>query len=102
MQSQKDFNAYIGDKVRSISTLFGTRVTRNETVVDDEYNYIRPYTKTITAEVSAAVFSSAENQPLDYVVKYFYPDKKQISGANTKAAITGGRTANLERGQADH
>ena len=78
MQSQKDFNAYIGDKVRSISTLFGTRVTRNETVVDDEYNYIRPYTKTITpftAEVSAAVFSSAENQPLDYVVKYFYPDK---------------------------
>ena len=80
MQSQKDFNAYIGDKVRSISTLFGTRVTRNETVVDDEYNYIRPYTKTITpftAEVSAAVFSSAENQPLDYVVKYFYPDKSK-------------------------
>ena len=80
MQSQKDFNAYIGDKVRSISTLFGTRVTRNETVVDDEYNYIRPYTKTITpftAEVSAAVFSSAENQPLDYVVKYFYPDKNK-------------------------
>ena len=80
MQSQKDFNAYIGDKVRSISTLFGTRVTRNETVVDDEYNYIRPYTKTttpFTAEVSAAVFSSAENQPLDYVVKYFYPDKNK-------------------------
>lgn len=80
MQSQKDFNAYIGDKVRSISTLLGTRVTRNETVVDDEYNYIRPYTKTITpftAEVSAAVFSSAENQPLDYVVKYFYPDKNK-------------------------
>lgn len=80
MQSQKDFNAYIGDKVRSISTLFGTRVTRNETVVDDEYNYIRPYTKTITpftAEVSATVFSSAENQPLDYVVKYFYPDKNK-------------------------
>ena len=80
MQSQKDFNAYIGDKVRSISTLFGTRVTRNETVVDDEYNYIRPYTKTITpftAEVSAAVFSSAENQPLDYVVRYFYPDKNK-------------------------
>lgn len=80
MQSQKDFNAYIGDKVRSISTLLGTRVTRNETVVDDEYNYIRPYTKTITpftAEVSATVFSSAENQPLDYVVKYFYPDKNK-------------------------
>lgn len=80
MQSQKDFNAYIEDKVRLISTLFGTRVTRNETVVDDEYNYIRPYTKTITpftAEVSAAVFSSAENQPLDYVVKYFYPDKNK-------------------------
>lgn len=80
MQSQKDFNTYIGDKVRSISTLFGTRVTRNETVIDDEYNYIRPYAKTITpftSEVSATVFSSAENQPLDYVVKYFYPDKNK-------------------------
>ena len=80
MQSQKDFNSYIEDKVRSISTLLGTRVTRNETVVDDEYNYIRPYTKTITpftAEVSATVFSSAENQPLDYVIKYFYPDKNK-------------------------
>ena len=27
--------------------------------------------------MSAAVFSSAENQPLDYVVKYFYPDKNK-------------------------
>ena len=45
----------------------------------DEYNYIRPYKKTITpftAEVSATVFASAENNPLEYIVKYFYPNKK--------------------------
>lgn len=44
-----------------------------------EYNYIRPYKKTITpftAEVSAAVFASAENNPLEYIVKYFYPNKR--------------------------
>lgn len=79
MSSQREFNEYITEKVQSISKLFGTRVVRNETVNDDEYNYIRPYKKTITpftAEVSAAVFASAENNPLDYVVKYFYPNKK--------------------------
>lgn len=79
MSSQREFNEYISEKVQSISQLFGTRVVRNETIHDDEYNYIRPYKKTITpftAEVSAAVFASAENNPLEYVVKHFYPNKK--------------------------
>ena len=80
MNSQKEFNEYIDEKVQSISKLFGTRVIRNETVVEDEYNYIRPYKKTITpftAEVSSNVFASAENNSLDYIIKYFYPNKKQ-------------------------
>lgn len=80
MSSQREFNEYISEKVQSISKLFGTRVVRNETINDDEYNYIRPYKKTITpftAEVSATVFASAENNPLEYVVKNFYPNKKQ-------------------------
>lgn len=79
MSTQREFNEYIAEKVESISHLFGTRVVRNETVNDDEYQYIRPYKKTITpftAEVSATVFASAENSPLDYVIKNFYPDKK--------------------------
>lgn len=78
MSSQREFNEYINEKVQSISKLFGTRVVRNETVTEDEHNYIRPYKKTIspfTAEVSATVFASAENNPLGYVVKYFYPNK---------------------------
>ncbi len=79
MSSQREFNEYINDKVKSISQLFGTRVVRNETTNDDEYNYIRPYKKTITpftAEVSSAVFASAENSPMEYIAKYFYSDKK--------------------------
>ncbi len=79
MSSQREFNEYINEKVQSVSHLFGTRVTRNETVNNDEYNYIRPYKKTVTpftAEVSASVFASAENNPLEYIVKYFYPNKK--------------------------
>ena len=79
MDSQRDFNTYIMEKVETVSHLFGTRIVRNETVNKDEYEYIRPYKKTITpftAEVSATVFASAENNPLDYVVKYFYPNKK--------------------------
>lgn len=79
MSTQREFNEYITEKVQSISQLFGARVVRNETINDDEYNYIRPYKKTITpftAEVSATVFASAENNPLEYVVKYFYPNKK--------------------------
>lgn len=79
MSSQREFNEYINEKVQSISQLFGTRVVRNEIINDDECNYIRPYKKTITpftAEVSAVVFASAENNPLEYIVKYFYPNKK--------------------------
>ena len=79
MNSQKEFNEYINEKVQSVAHLFGTRVVRNETINEDTYNYIRPYKKTITpftAEVSSAVFASAENNPLEYIVKYFYPNKK--------------------------
>ena len=79
MSSQREFNEYINEKIQSISKLFGTRVVRNETINDDEYDYIRPYKTTITpftAEVSATVFASAENNPLEYIVKNFYPNKK--------------------------
>jgi len=78
MSTQREFNEYITEKVESISQLFGTRVVRNETINEDEYQYIRPYKKTINpfmAEVSATVFASAENNPLDYVIKNFYPNK---------------------------
>lgn len=78
MSTQREFNEYIIEKVESVSKLFGTKVVRSETVNDDEYNYIRPYKKTITpftADVSATVFASAENNPLEYVVKQFYPNK---------------------------
>lgn len=77
-QSQKEFNEYITEKAHKISELFGTRVVRNETQHEDTNNYIRAYKKSITpftAEVSAAVFSSAENDPIGYIVKYFYPNK---------------------------
>ena len=80
MSSQREFNEYISEKVKSVSDLFGTRVVRNETVNEDEYDYIRPYKKTITpftAEVSATVFASAENNPMEYIIKYFYPNKKE-------------------------
>lgn len=79
MSSQREFNEYINEKIQSISRLFGTRVVRNETIHDDEYNYIRPYKKTITpftAEVSSTVFASAENSPMEYIAKYFYPNKE--------------------------
>ena len=79
MSTQREFNEYITEKVETVSQLFGTRVVRSETVNDDEYNYIRPYKKTITpftAEVSSTVFASAENNPLEYVIKNFYPNKK--------------------------
>ena len=79
MSTQREFNEYITEKVQTVSQLFGTRVVRSETINDDEYNYIRPYKKTITpftAEVSATVFASAENSPLEYVIKNFYPNKK--------------------------
>lgn len=79
-QSRKEFNEYINEKAQSITQLFGTRIVRNETQHEDVNNYIRPYQKTITpftAEVSSAVFGSAENNPIDYVIKYFYPNKSQ-------------------------
>lgn len=79
MNSQKEFNEYINEKVQLISQLFGTRVVRNETDTDDKYNYIRPYKKTITpftAEISSTVFASAENNSLEYIIKYFYSNKK--------------------------
>ena len=78
MQSQREFNEYIAEKGKSVSKLFGTRVTRNETNNEDVYNFIRTYKKTVTpftAEVSATVFGSAENNPIGYVIKYFYPNK---------------------------
>lgn len=79
MSTQKEFNEYIEEKASSISGLFGKSAVRNETVNNDEYNYIRPYKKTITpftTEVSKTVFASAENNPLDYVIKQFYPTKE--------------------------
>ena len=78
INSQKDFNEYIAEKVHSISNIFGTKISRNETINDDQYNYIRRYKKTITpftAEVSSAVFASAENNPLEYIIKHFYPNR---------------------------
>lgn len=78
MSSQREFNEYIDEKVKSISSLFGTNIVREDTVIEDEYNYIHPYKKSLTpftAEVSASVFASAENYPLDYVVKQFYSNK---------------------------
>lgn len=80
MSSQREFNEYIEEKIQSIAHLFGTRAVRNETINKDEYNYIRPYKKTITpftAEVSATVFASAENNPMEYIAKYFYPNKSR-------------------------
>ena len=82
MQSQREFNEYIAEKAKSVSKLFGTRVTRNETNNEDVYNFIRTYKKTVTpftAEVSATVFGSAENNPIGYVIKYFYPNKVQFT-----------------------
>lgn len=80
IQSQKEFNEYIDEKAKSVSKLFGTRVVRNGTQNEDQYNYIRTYKKTLTpftAEVSSTVFGSAENNPIDYVIKYFYPNKSE-------------------------
>ena len=80
MESQREFNEYIEAKIKSISTLFGKRVVRNETSFEDTYEYTHSYKKDITpftANVSSSVFSSAENIPLEYVVKQFYPDKSK-------------------------
>lgn len=45
MSTQRKFNEYIVEKVESISRLLGTRVTRNETINEDEYQYVRPCKK---------------------------------------------------------
>ena len=78
INSQKEFNDYIKQKVESISKLFGKRTLREETVFEDKNQYVRTYKKTVapfTAQVSAQVFSSAENNPMGYLVKTFYPNK---------------------------
>ena len=98
MGTQRDFNEYIAEKVVSISSLFGTRVVRNETINEDEYQYIRHYKKTVTpftAEVSATVFASAENSPIEYIIKYFYPDKSIYPEQIQKLHLLVGELATL-------
>lgn len=105
MQSQKDFNQYIEEKAESIATLFGTKVTRNETRNDDTYNYIRPYAKTVNpfvAEVSQTVFASAENNPLDYVIKQFYPNKSQYKEQIQKLQVLIGELETLRDAKNNH
>ena len=80
IESQKEFNDYIEEKAETITKLFGTRVVRNETQNEYVYNYIRAYKKSVTpftAEVSDSVFGSAERNPIEYIVKYFYPNKSR-------------------------
>ena len=88
--SRKEFNEYIEEKAQSISKLFGTRIVRNETQNEDTYNYVRAYKKNITpftAEVSSTVFGSAENNPIGYIIKYFYPNKSQYKEQLQKLRI---------------
>lgn len=78
MESQREFNEYIEEKAQSIASVFGSRVVRDETESVYKMDYFRPYKKTITpftAEVSKAVFSSAENDPIGYIIKHFYSNK---------------------------
>lgn len=78
MDSQREFNEYIEEKAKSIASLFGSQIVRAETENDFKQNYVRPYKKTITPftmEVTKSVFSSAENDPMEYIVKKFYPNK---------------------------
>lgn len=89
-QSQEEFNEYINEKAQSITKLFGTRIVRNETQNEDIFSYNRVYKKNITpftAEVSSNVFGSAENNPIGYVVKYFYPNKSQYPDQIDKLRI---------------
>lgn len=90
MGAQKEFNEYINEKVQAIAGYFGSRVVRTDTTHADVNNYIRPYKKTLTpftAEVSSAVFASAENKPMDYIVKHFYPNKSQYSESIKKLQL---------------
>ena len=78
INSQKEFNDYIKQQVDSISCLLGKRTDREETIFEDQNRYVRTYKKTVspfTAELSAQVFSSAENNVMKYLVKTFYPNK---------------------------
>lgn len=98
VQSQKEFNEYVDEKAAAVTKLFGTRVVRNETQNEDAYNYIRAYKKTInpfTAEVSSHVFGSAENNPIGYIVKYFYPSKSQYKDQIEKLQILIGELETL-------
>lgn len=98
MLSQKEFNDYIEQKVNSISTYLGNAVVRNDTIVEDKHNYIRPYKKALTsfiANVSGAVFASAENNPIDYIIKYFYPDKQDYPKQIQKLKLLVGELESL-------
>ncbi len=55
MNSQREFNEYITEKVNAISHLFGTKIIRNETINEDEYKYVRPYKKTISPFYSRSI-----------------------------------------------
>ena len=78
MGSQREFNEYIEEKAHSIAKMFGSQVVRSETENIYKMDYFRPYKKTITpftAELKKAAFSSAENDPIEYIVKTFYRNK---------------------------
>lgn len=80
MDMQREFNEYVDAKLKKLTTYLGTRVCRDATIHTDTVDYLHPYQKEIspfTAELSAQVFASAENNPLQYIVKCFYPDKAQ-------------------------
>lgn len=80
MDMQREFNEYVDAKLKNLTTYLGTRVCRDATIHTDTVDYLHPYQKEIspfTAELSAQVFASAENNPLQYIVKCFYPDKAQ-------------------------
>ncbi|MBR0541505.1 MAG: HNH endonuclease [Clostridia bacterium] len=90
IQAQEEFNKYISEKANAITQLFGKRIVRNETQIVDKNNYIRPYKKSITpftAEVSSSVFASAENNPIDYIIKYFYPNRSQYPDQINKLRV---------------
>lgn len=77
-KNQIEFNEYIKEKTKHIIDLFGKSNDRNETQYNDNYNYIRPYKKSIdyfTVNVSPSIFASAENDPITYIIKYFYSNK---------------------------
>lgn len=79
MRTQREFNEYIEQKAAAVSQLFGVRSNWDgEIIYNDKYRYIRPYKKKkspFTVDVSATVLSSVERNSLDYVIKYFYPDR---------------------------